>query len=248
MDNLLYIAMSGAKENMNALAVRSNNLANASTIGFKADFENARAMQAYGEGLPTRVFSMAEEPGQNMSSGAIETTGRELDVAVKGDGWIAVEDADGNEAYTRMGSLVLDQDGTLRTSDGRAVLDESGDHIELPALTKVEINQDGTVGGRPEGEGSEVFEEYQRIKLVNPEKTAMYRGTDGLFRLKSGGTAEQSDDVRLINGALESSNVNVVNNITSLIRIQHQYDMPVTMMSTAKEMDESQNQLLRPGS
>ena len=247
MDNLLYIAMSGAKENMNALAVRSNNLANASTIGFKADFENARAMQAYGEGLPTRVFSMAEEPGQNMSSGAIETTGRELDVAVKGDGWIAVEDSNGNEAYTRMGSLVLDQDGTLRTSDGRAVLDESGDHIELPALTKVEINQDGTVGGRPEGEGSEVFEEYQRIKLVNPDRTAMYRGTDGLFRLKSGGTAEQSDDVRLINGALESSNVNVVDEMTSLIRIQRQYDMQVKLMSTAKEMDESQNQLLRPG-
>ena len=247
MDNLLYIAMSGAKENMNALAVRSNNLANASTIGFKADFENARAMQAYGEGLPTRVFSMAEEPGQNMSSGAIETTGRELDVAVKGDGWIAVEDSDGNEAYTRMGSLVLDQDGTLRTSDGRAVLDDSGEHIELPALSKIEINQDGTVGGRPDGEGSEVFEEYQRIKLVNPEKTAMYRGTDGLFRLKSGATAGESDSVRLINGALESSNVNVVDEMTSLIRIQRQYDMQVKMMSTAKEMDESQNQLLRPG-
>ena len=247
MDNLLYIAMSGAKENMNALAVRSNNLANASTIGFKADFENARAMQAYGEGLPTRVFSMAEEPGQNMSSGAIETTGRELDVAVKGDGWIAVEDSDGNEAYTRMGSLVLDQDGTLRTSDGRAVLDDSGEHIELPALSKIEINQDGTVGGRPDGEGSEVFEEYQRIKLVNPEKTAMYRGTDGLFRLKSGATAEESDSVRLINGALESSNVNVVDEMTSLIRIQRQYDMQVKRMSTAKEMDESQNQLLRPG-
>ena len=247
MDNLLYIAMSGAKENMNALAVRSNNLANASTIGFKADFENARAMQAYGEGLPTRVFSMAEQPGQNMSSGAIETTGRELDVAVKGDGWIAVEDSDGNEAYTRMGSLVLDQDGTLRTSDGRAVLDDSGEHIELPALSKIEINQDGTVGGRPDGEGSEVFEEYQRIKLVNPEKTAMYRGTDGLFRLKSGATAGESDSVRLINGALESSNVNVVDEMTSLIRIQRQYDMQVKLMSTAKEMDESQNQLLRPG-
>ena len=247
MDNLLYIAMSGAKENMNALAVRSNNLANASPIGSKADFENARAMQAYGEGLPTRVFSMAEQPGQNMSSGAIETTGRELDVAVKGDGWIAVEDADGNEAYTRMGSLVLDQDGTLRTSDGRAVLDDSGEHIELPALSKIEINQDGTVGGRPDGEGSEVFEEYQRIKLVNPEKTAMYRGTDGLFRLRSGATAGESEDVRLINGALESSNVNVVDEMTSLIRIQRQYDMQVKMMSTAKEMDESQNQLLRPG-
>ena len=247
MDNLLYIAMSGAKENMNALAVRSNNLANASTIGFKADFENARAMQGYGEGLPTRVFSMAEEPGQNMSSGAIETTGRELDVAVKGDGWIAVEDSDGNEAYTRMGSLVLDQDGTLRTSDGRAVLDDSGEHIELPALSKIEINQDGTVGGRPDGEGSDVFEEYQRIKLVNPEKTAMYRGTDGLFRLKSGATAEESDSVRLINGALESSNVNVVDEMTSLIRIQRQYDMQVKLMSSAKEMDESQNQLLRPG-
>ena len=146
MDNLLYVAMTGAKENFNSLAVRGNNLANASTTGFKADFEQARSMQAFGEGLPTRVFSLAEKPGQNMVNGAINTTGRDLDVAINGDGFIAVTDSTGAEAYTRDGSLIIDQNGNLKTTSGRSVLDVNGVaiNIQMP-VQKIFINQDGTL-------------------------------------------------------------------------------------------------------
>ena len=178
MDNLLYVAMTGAKENFNSLAVRGNNLANASTTGFKADFEQARSMQAFttgfkadfeqarsmqafGEGLPTRVFSLAEKPGQNMVNGAINTTGRDLDVAINGDGFIAVTDSTGAEAYTRDGSLIIDQDGNLKTTSGRSVLDVNGEaiNIQMP-VQKIFINQDGTVAGIPEGMESSNIEEF----------------------------------------------------------------------------------------
>ncbi len=132
MDHLLYIAMSGAKENMNSLAVRGNNLANANTIGFKSDFEQARSMQAFGEGLPTRVFAMTERPGQNLQHGLLQTTGRDLDVAVDGQGWIAVQDPNGAEAYTRMGNLQLNATGNLQTSTGLNVVDDAGQPIVLP--------------------------------------------------------------------------------------------------------------------
>ena len=127
MDNLLYIAMSGAKENMNSLAVRSNNLANANTVGFKADLEQARAMQAYGEGLPSRVFAMTESPGQRMDYGDVMTTGRDLDVAVQGDGMLAVQGADGQEAYTRMQRFGagLQARGLLRASESLASTEQA---------------------------------------------------------------------------------------------------------------------------
>ena len=85
MDKLLYIAMSGAKQNMQALSVNANNLANAKTTGFKADLAQARAMQSFGEGMPTRVFSMTERASQNFDSGALLNTGRDLDIAIEGE-------------------------------------------------------------------------------------------------------------------------------------------------------------------
>ena len=125
MDKMLWIAMSGANENMKAVSVRANNLANTNTTGFKADLEQARSMQAFGEGLPTRVFSMTESPGQNFAEGPIRTTGRNLDVAINGQGWIAVQDANGNERYTRNGSLEIDAGGMLRTSSGDPVMGDA---------------------------------------------------------------------------------------------------------------------------
>ncbi|MFC3912133.1 flagellar basal-body rod protein FlgF [Pseudaeromonas sharmana] len=246
MDHLLYIAMSGAKENMNSLAVRSNNLANANTVGFKADLEQARSMQVYGEGLPSRVFALTESPGQRMEAGALMTTGRDLDVAVQGNGMMVVQDGEGKEAFTRMGSLRVSPLGVLETTNGLSILDESGQPIVLPLpMEKVEINQDGTVVGRPEGAAPDTIEEYQRIKLVNPDTRALSKGTDGLFR-RADGQAEQADaGVRLMSGALEGSNVNVVDEMTNLIRLQRQFDTQVKLMQTAEKNDEVQNQLLR---
>ena len=246
MDNLLYIAMSGAKENMNSLAVRSNNLANANTLGFKADFEQARAMQAYGDGLPSRVFSMSERPGQSYQQGSLQTTGRDLDVAVQGDGWLTVQDANGKEAYTRNGSLQVSPLGVLQTSTGLNVLDSNGQPITLPMpLEKIQITEDGTINARLEGAEPAAVENLQQLKLVNPVNKDLTKGEDGLFRRIDGGTETASANVRLASGALENSNVNVVEELTNLIKLQRQFETQIKMMATAEKNDESQNQLMK---
>lgn len=246
MDKLLYIAMSGAKENMNSLAVRSNNLANANTLGFKADFEQARAMQAYGDGLPSRVFSMSERPGQSYQQGSLQTTGRDLDVAVQGDGWLAVQDANGKEAYTRNGSLQVSPLGVLQTSTGLNVLDSNGQPITLPMpLEKIQITEDGTINARMEGAEPAAVENLQQLKLVNPVNKDLTKGEDGLFRRIDGGTETASANVRLASGALENSNVNVVEELTNLIKLQRQFETQIKMMATAEKNDESQNQLMK---
>ena len=248
MDKLLYIAMSGAKENLNSLAVRSNNLANANTLGFKADFEEARAMQAYGDGLPSRVFSLAERPGQSFQHGSLQTTGRELDVAVQGDGWLTVQDKDGKEAYTRNGSLQVSPLGVLQTSTGLNVLDTTGQPITLPMpLEKIQITEDGTINARLQGAEPAAVENLQQLKLVNPVNKEMTKGEDGLFRRVDGKTEAVSANVRLASGALENSNVNVVEELTNLIKLQRQFDTQIKMMSTAEKNDESQNQLMKLG-
>ncbi len=246
MDKLLYIAMSGAKENLNSLAVRSNNLANANTLGFKADFEEARAMQAYGDGLPSRVFSMAERPGQSYQQGSLQTTGRDLDVAVQGNGWLTVQDANGKEAYTRNGSLQVSPLGVLQTSTGLNVLDSNGQPITLPMpLEKIQITEDGTINARLEGAEPAAVENLQQLKLVNPVNKDLTKGEDGLFRRIDGGTETASANVRLASGALENSNVNVVEELTNLIKLQRQFETQIKMMATAEKNDESQNQLMK---
>ncbi|WP_024872825.1 flagellar basal-body rod protein FlgF [Tolumonas lignilytica] len=248
MDKFLYIAMSGAKENLNSLAIRSNNLANANTLGFKADFEEARAMQAYGDGLPSRVFAMTERPGQNFQQGSLQTTGRDLDVAVKGDGWLTVQDANGKEAYTRNGSLQVSPLGILQTSTGLNVLDTSGQPITLPMpVEKIQIAEDGTINARLQGANPAAIDTLQQIKLVNPINKDLTKGDDGLFRRTDGNTEPVSANVHLASGALENSNVNAVEELTNLIKLQRQFDTQIKMMSTAEKDDESQTQLLKLG-
>ncbi|WP_341501727.1 flagellar basal-body rod protein FlgF [Gallaecimonas sp. GXIMD4217] len=248
MDRLLYLAMTGASQDMNALAVRGNNLANVKTNGFKADFAQARAMQAYGEGLPSRVFAMTERPGQNFAVGSLETTGRDLDVAIEGDGWLAVSGQNGQEGYTRAGHLKINATGLLETADGRLLLGEGDAPIVLPIpFEKLEIGGDGTISVRPQGAPPEALEVVNRIKLVNPDVRALVKGEDGLFRPKDGGPAPATADVRLVQGALEGSNVNAVAEMTSLIDLQRHFELQVKMMKTAEDMDAAHNSLMRIG-
>lgn len=246
MDKLLWVAMSGAKENFHSLAVRSNNLANANTTGFKADFENSRSMSVFADAYPTRAFAMDERPGYNMAGGAIETTDRDLDVAVNGEGFIAVNDKEGNEAYTRMGSFMLSADGVLRTQNGLDVLDENGSQIILPPMLEaIHISDDGVISGRPQGADSNVIENYQRIKLVSADDYKnIEKGYDGLFRQRDGTALAQDTAVRVRSGMLEGSNVNPVEELTSLIRIQRQYDTTVKLIDEANQMDQAQDRLL----
>ena len=245
MDKLLYIAMSGAKQNMQALSINANNLANAKTTGFKADLAQARSMQAFGEGQPSRVFSMTERASQNFDSGSILHTGRSLDVAIEGKGFFAVQGEDGQEAYTRGGHFRLTETGALETNDGELVIGEDGP-ITLPLpVNNIQISRDGTIMVQPEGAPSSVQEEVARIKMVNPDTRLVEKGTDGLFRAKNGGQLIADIGVNVLGGALESSNVNPINEMTEMIALQRQFEMQLKMMKTAEEIDASAASLLR---
>ncbi len=247
MDRALFLAMSGAKQNMQAMQLRANNLANVSTTGFRADLEQARSMQAYGDGLPSRVFSMTERPGYNFQQGSVITTGRDLDVTVQGDGWIAVMDKTGKEGLTRNGNLNIDANGLLLNGNGHPVLGETGAPITLPVpLAKVEIGNDGTISVRPQGAPADAMEVVDRIKLVRLDNQSLFKDVNGLFRSKDPNAAYDANaNVKILTGAVEGSNVNAVGEMTSLIDLQRQFEMQVKMMSTAEDMDKSSDSLLR---
>ncbi|MBY5992933.1 flagellar basal-body rod protein FlgF [Ferrimonas balearica] len=245
MDNFLYIAASGAKQNMNALATHANNLANAKSDGFKADLSQARSMQAFGEGLPTRVFAMTERPATDFDPGVIKTTGRSLDVAIKDQGWFVVQDAGGNEALSRSGSLRFDEAGMLLNSEGQPMMGQAGPiFLPLP-IEKVEIAQDGVVTVRPQGAPANAMEEVGQLRLVNPPLNTLTKGEDGLFRRLDDQPYANAVEVNLVTGAIEGSNVNPVSELVGMIEAQRQFDMQVKLMKTAEENDRAHAQLMR---
>ena len=245
MDRMLYLAMSSAKQTVVAQAVNSNNLANASTTGFKADLEQFRSMPVFGQGMPSRVYAMTERPATDFTPGSFNTTGRDLDMAIQGEGWIAVQSKDGSEAYTRAGDLRLDATGMLTTGAGHPVIGNNGGPIVIPPAESIEIGADGTISIRPVGQAPNVLAEVDRIKLVNPEATELTKGTDGLIRSKQGGITPPDASVQLVSGALEGSNVNTVEAMVKMIELQRQYEMQVKMMKTAKENDAAASSIMK---
>ena len=245
MDKLLYIASSGANQDLVATSLRANNLANAQTTGFKAQLEQARSMPVYGEGLPTRAFAMTESPTNNYESGPMIQTGRDLDVAVQGDGWFAVQDAQGNEAYSRDGNFQLGADGVLEDVHGNVVMGDTGP-IFLPVpLDNLNIAADGTISIRPQGAPESVLEEVGRLKLVKPEYRDMERGNDGLFRMQDGSIAQADETVAIRTGMLEGSNVNAIDEMVNMLSLQRHYELQVKMMKKADTLDTRGNMLLR---
>lgn len=245
MDRMLYVAMSGARETLIAQGNASNNLANANTSGFLADLNQFRSMPVFGDGHPTRVYAMDERPGSDFSHGSVQQTGRDLDVAVKDGGWIAVQGADGNEAYTRRGDLKVDTNGLLTTGNGLPVMGNGGP-IALPPFDAIDIGTDGTISIRPQGAAANEVAVIDRIKLVAPQYEQMLKGEDGLMRLKSGEQAEAAAEQRLVSGALEASNVNVVNEMVDMIELSRRFEMQIKMMKTAEDNAQAAASILRP--
>ena len=243
MDRMLYVAMSGAKQTALAQAVNSNNLANANTTGFREDLAAFRSMPVFGAGAPTRVYAMTENPGVNLESGAIQATGRDLDMAVQGKGWIAVQAPNGQEAYTRAGNLRIESGGLLVTGSGYPVMGNRGP-IAIPQAESIEIGVDGTITIRGIGEFANSLTVVDRIKLVNPDGAELVKGKDGLMRLKDGFEADADASVRLASGALETSNVNTVDAMVNMIALARQYEAQVKMMKAAGEMASKSNELL----
>ncbi|HEB87492.1 MAG TPA: flagellar basal-body rod protein FlgF [Gammaproteobacteria bacterium] len=244
MDRMLYIAMTGAKQNMQALSVISNNIANSNTTGFRADFAAMRSMPLYGEGEPSRVYAMAERPGTDFSRGAMMTTGRDLDIAVKGDGFIAVQGMDGKEAYTRAGDLQVTTLGQLVTGAGYPVMGNNGP-ISIPPFEKLEIGGDGTISIVAQGDAASSIQTIDRIKVVKPQLTKLYKGEDGLLRLKGGEKADADASAHIISGTLEGSNVNAATSLVDMIEIARQFEVQTKMMKIAEQDDERTARILR---
>ena len=237
------MAMTGAQQNMLAQAVNANNLANINTAGFRADLAVAKSQPLFGYGQPSRVYAMAARAGTDFSPGTFNTTGRDLDIAIDGQGWIAVQDANGNEAYTRSGNLHLTPTGQVLTGSGFTVLGETG-VLSVPPANKIEISSGGAISIVPAGEGSAVLAVVDRVKLVNPPAANLYKGLDGLIRLKGGGQAEVDANVKIVSGVLESSNVNAVEALVTMINLARQFEMQIKMMHLAEQNDEHTSKLL----
>ena len=248
MDRMLYVAMSGAKQNMIAQAINSNNLANISTTGFRADLAAARSMPLFGgEGQhPTRVYSMTEKPGIDFKQGAMSTTGRDLDIAVSGQGFISVQAADGSEAYTRAGDLTTDNAGVLQTGAGHIVLGESGP-ITIPEAAKIDIGKDGTISIAQIGGGAGGSTVIDKIRLVNPDIKDLKRNEQGLFVLKNGEAAQTDDLVSVVSGTIETSNVNAASALVNMIELARQFEMQIKMLKTAEENNAQAAQILKLG-
>jgi len=244
MDKLLWTSMSGADQMMQAQGVAAHNLANASTTGFRADLHAFSSYVVQGSGFPTRVGVVHQATGFDPREGALQQTGRPLDVAVQGDGYLAVQARDGTEAYTRAGELRINPGGLLETAGGLPVLGDGGP-ISLPPSSRVEIGADGTITVVPEGLGPEAAAAVARVKLVRPDAALLSKGADGLLRLPEGQSAPADADVRVTSGALESSNVSIAESMIEMIQISREFELQVRLMRTAAENDEASQQLLR---
>lgn len=238
MDRMIYLSMSGAKATMQRQDVLSNNLANASTTGFRAELQAFRAVPLEGSGASTRVSILETSTGYDPQSGPISATGRSLDVAMQGNAWLAVQGFDGTEAYTRAGGLDVNAEGLLVTQNGHTVLGDGGP-ITLPANARVEIAADGTVSAAV---GQAKPQPVGRLKLVTPE-TPLQRGDDALFRAP-GGELPADPAARLQGGALEGSNVSAIENMVSMIAAARQFEAQMKMIQTAEKDEQTAQQLL----
>jgi flagellar basal-body rod protein FlgF len=233
MDRLIYIAMTGAKQLFERQAVEANNLANVATPGYRAVVSAMRALPVIGPGAATRVYVAETTVAADLRPGPIMQTGRDLDVAIAGEGWIAVQGRDGREAYTRAGDLQLSGTGLLQTRTGLNVLGDGG-AITVPPNNRAAIGADGTVSAIPTDTIPNAVNIVGRIKLVNPQPADLERGEDGLFRLKRGRVSPPDGRVELAVGALEGSNVSMVESLVDMIAHARQYETQVKLLQTAE--------------
>jgi flagellar basal-body rod protein FlgF len=238
MDRMIYLSMAGAKASMQRQDVLANNLANVSTNGFRAEMAAFRAVPVRGDGASTRAYALETTIGYNAEPGVISATGRNLDVAMRGNAWLAVQGLDGTEAYTRAGSLDVNNEGLLVLRNGLQVLGDGGP-INVPPDTEVQIGSDGTVSAKANNQKPTTI---GRLKLVTPE-APLTRGPDGLFRAPEGDLpADQT--ARLQDGALEGSNVSPVETMVGMIAAARQFEQQMKLLQIAQTQGQTSAKLL----
>ncbi len=243
MDRMIYTAMTGAKHILDQQATTAHNLANVTSTGFKAQVDSFRAVPVVSQGLPTRAFVVDSTIGADFNPGAIQSTSRDLDVAIQSRGWLSVQRADGSEGYTRNGSLKVSENGILQTATGLTILGDGGP-ISVPPDVAVSIGKDGTISTVANAFQPGATNILGRLKLVNPAETDLVRAEDGLFVLKNGGPAEADANVTVVSGALESSNVNVIDAMVSMISLARQFETQMKLLQSAENNANKASQLL----
>jgi flagellar basal-body rod protein FlgF len=245
MDRALYIGMTGASATLKAQEAVSHNLANVGTVGFKAELLKQEAAQVQGPGFETRFNALIADGGFDAASGPLQTTGNDLDIALADDRWLAVQDPQGNEAYTRAGDLQVTPLGQLVTRAGLPVMGENGP-VAIPPHQKLTIGADGTLSIVPQGQGPETLAQIGRLKIVTGTGDDLARGLDGLFRAADPAAppAPAAGNV-LVSGALEGSNVNAAQALVQMISLSRQFEMQVKVLRTADENARAASTLLR---
>lgn len=243
MDKLIYTAMSGAKHMFGRQASVAHNLANAVSTGFRAEEHRLRAVPVVSESMPTRAFAVDASIASDFAPGPITQTGRQLDVAVQGQGWLALALPDGSEAYTRNGSLEINVNGVLQTRNGIPVQGDGGP-ISIPPDNEITVGADGMISLKPSSGAQNTVTQVGTLKLVNPPEADLVRGADGLFRLRDNAAAPVDPNVSVAAGFLEGSNVNVVDQLVSMISLARQYETQLKLLSTAEQNDRAAAQLL----
>ncbi len=244
MDRSLYVAMTGAIQTLKAQSANNHNLANASTTGFRAELIANQPKDVDGAGLPSRVNALGAGAGWDARAGFVQQTGRDLDVALAEDVWLAVQAPDGSEAYTKAGDLRIDTSGQLRTGAGHVVLGDGGP-MAIPPHTQLLIGGDGTVSVVPQGSGAESLASIGRLRTVSANPAQLERGGDGLMRAKAGVTPPAAPGTVLMTGALESSNVSLPDAMVNMISLSRQFELQVKLMRTAEENAQAATSLMR---
>ncbi len=241
MDSLLFTAMSGASRVLQAQHVRSNNLSNADTAGFRADMERVQSLALEGAGFDGRTMVVTNSAMTRFDEGSLVKTGRALDIAVVGQGFFAVQNFIGNEAYTRAGNIQVDNQGAM-TVNGFPLLDDGGAPMELPEHQKVEISERGVVSVVPPGGGAEI--QVGTLKRVNPEINNIQKQEDGLFYGLENNVFAHDARVQLAPEHIEGSNVSAIDELVNIMSLTRNFEMQVRMMKTAETLAQAGNKLM----
>lgn len=245
MDKVVYISMVGAKQTMHAQAINANNLANISTTGFRADLVTIQTLHDKSIGHDSRSYGRVLHTGVDLSQGTNVSTGRSLDIALSGEGYLAVQSANGQEAYTRAGNLKVSVNGILETIKGAKLIGNSGP-ITIPEYKKIHIGVDGTISILPIGQQATQLSVVDRIKVVNLDATKLRKNEQGMLVLQPDSPKPVPDTkTRIQSGMLESSNVSAVGALINMIDLARQFEMNVKVIRTEEETDKTLSQLMR---
>jgi flagellar basal-body rod protein FlgF len=244
MDRLIYTAVSGMNASQAQLRMIASNMANAQTTGFRAEVMARTPMTLDGPSLEVRAMNSSTVTGADMREGAVVNTGRELDIALQGDGLLAVQARDGSEAYTRRGDLSISASGVLQNGEGLPVLGDGGP-VTVPLGFRVAIAEDGAVMAADPAVPDAPPVEVARVKLASWRGSDLAKGLDGLFRVPEGGVLPTDEAARVIPGALEQSNVNSAQVLVEMVEAQRLFDLRTKLVSTARELDEGGASLMR---